>query len=450
MKQIIFLIDIDNAKFLIEDINGKYRLPMLKGSDGIENISNEFFKKYKIKISKSKLEILKDNKKYTLIRTYINKSENDKKYKSYKLSDISQMICDNDENQREILTDIMINILKESINDSFWLGIILSVEDKIEDPQMKNMLTSFLLFFSSIFCQECVEYKLGKIINSEINENSRLKKMRNFYLKQCPLYNSKKIKKTIKEMGIDFNNYIFDIVLWFIDENLIDINIRNWNINKSNNYDIYNQIILSPRRWIKNQFPQYNDWFESIRKVYIDEFIKRFNKIKIIQKSYSTNKLFNKNLSDDEKVYILYRIGLLKTIKLISEIFGTGNFVGEKFNNNFYLDFDIFLIKVKATLIQMLWNDSQQNNLPFLNKILNNLPKELDDNFFTINRKCRDNIHYGFFNNIKKEDYKLLQKNQDIYLKYVIKEFNNNITYDFGNKYKEDIKIANILYKNKQ
>ena len=150
MKQIIFLIDIDNAKFLIEDINGKYRLPMLKGSDGIENISNEFFKKYKIKISKSKLEILKDNKKYTLIRTYINKSENDKKYKSYKLSDISQMICDNDENQREILTDIMINILKESINDSFWLGIILSVEDKIEDPQMKNMLTSFLLFFSFI------------------------------------------------------------------------------------------------------------------------------------------------------------------------------------------------------------------------------------------------------------------------------------------------------------
>lgn len=55
-------------------------------------------------------------------------------------------------------------------------------------------------------------------------------------------------------MGIDFNNYIFDIVLWFIDEKLIDINIRNWNINKSNNYDIYNQIILSPRRWIKNQF----------------------------------------------------------------------------------------------------------------------------------------------------------------------------------------------------
>ena len=98
----------------------------------------------------------------------------------------------------------------------------------------------------------------------------------------------------------------------------------------------------------------------------------------------------------------------------------------------------------------MLWNDSQQNNLPFLNKILNNLPKELDDNFFTINRKCRDNIHYGFFNNIKKEDYKLLQKNQDIYLNYVIKEFKNNITYDFGNKYKEDIKIANILYKNKQ
>ena len=44
----------------------------------------------------------------------------------------------------------------------------------------------------------------------------------------------------------------------------------------------------------------------------------------------------------------------------------------------------------------MLWNDNKNNNLPFLNNILMNMPKEVNDSFYIINRKCRNNIHYGF------------------------------------------------------
>lgn len=447
MKQIIFLIDIGNATFLIEKFDNKYMLPILKNQKDLKNIGTDFFKKYKIKIKEDNIEILEATDNYILIKTCADNCIKNKNYE-YKILVEAYEIID-DQIHKRILSNIQKNIFLETINDSFWLGVILTVEDNIEDLQMKNILTSFLLFFSAIFCQETVQYKLGKIINPELNTNVSLKKMRNSYLKQCPLYDSKTIKKIIKDMGIDFDSInLFDIVLHLVNDDLIDINSRNWSLNKSNDKETYNSIILSPRRWIKNQLPEeLNNLFEETRKIFVEDYIKRFNKIKIVSKSYSTKRLFTVDLSYNEKVYILQRIGLIKTIKLISDICKSNKPIVKKDSNDFYLDFDIFLTKVKATLIEIIWNDNKNNDIPFLKNALNNLPKELDTNFFIINRKCRDNIHYGFYNNIKKDDYILLKKNQDIYIKYIIEELNKKITYIFDKKYDRDIKIANFLYK---
>ena len=71
----------------------------------------------------------------------------------------------------------------------------------------------------------------------------------------------------------------------------------------------------------------------------------------------------------------------------------------------------------------MLWNDNKNNNLPFLNNILMNMPKEVNDSFYIINRKCRNNIHYGFYNEVSMEELINLKIMQEIYLNYVVKEF---------------------------
>ena len=107
----------------------------------------------------------------------------------------------------------------------------------------------------------------------------------------------------------------------------------------------------------------------------------------------------------------------------------------------------MFLTKVKATLIEMIWNDSKNKNLKFLKEILDNLAKEIDVNFWTINRKCRDNIHYGFYNEIEEDEYKILERNQDIYLSYIIQQFDGRISYVFDDKYNRNIEMANFLYK---
>lgn len=115
----------------------------------------------------------------------------------------------------------------ETLNDSFWLGIILSVEDKLVDIGLKLILSDFLLFFSSIFCVETINYKFGEIKENKSSEGE-IRKLRKSYLKECPLYDSKEVKKIISSMGINFDNYFFDIFIYLLNNKIIDINSRTW------------------------------------------------------------------------------------------------------------------------------------------------------------------------------------------------------------------------------
>ena len=302
------------------------------------------------------------------------------------------------------------------------------------------------VFFSSSFCEELIIYKFGGVKDPNCVSNKQIKELRKRYFKKCPLYNSKTIKPIINEMGIDFENYIFDNVLLFVDNELIDINSRTWSNRNKDNFELYNGIVLSPRRWIKNFHPQLNDFFEELRKPYVDEFIKGFSEKQITYKSYSTKKLFDNNLTYDEKIYILQRIGLLKTTMFFSKIFRNGNFITINEEENIKVDFDIFLMKVKATLIELLWTDNKKNTLPFLNIILENYPKDICEGFFPINRKCRDNIHYGYYNELTNNDINILNKYQDTYLKYIVEEFEKKLSLNFGLNYRISLALAKIQY----
>lgn len=443
VKNIIFLVDTDNCKFLIVKNNNKWNLPTLNRVNDTNKLKEKFYNKYNLNIRN--IEIIEEKEKYIFIKCITDDRNYDKTiYNTGVLNEIQSIISS--KLQKQLLSDILSNINFEILNDSFWLGIILTTEDKIKNKMMKALLTDFLLFFSSSFCEELITYKFSEIKDNNLGSNKQIKELRNTYFKRCPLYNSKNIKPIIQEMGIDFENYTFDNVLFFIDNELIDINSRTWNNRIKANFNLYNGIILSPRKWIKNYYPKLNNFFEELRKPYVNEFVKRFSKKEIICKSYSTKKLFNNNLSNDEKIYILQRIGLLKTIMFFSNVFRNGNIININGQDNIKFYFDSFLIKVKASLIEILWKDKKENNLPFLDHILENYPKEICDDFFPINRKCRDNIHYGFYKKLSNSEITILNKYQDKYLNYVIAEFEKQLTIKFGIDYKIDLALAKIQY----
>ena len=446
MKKIIFLVDTKDSRFLIINNHNSWELPSISIKEKFAD-KNFLCEKYQKKYGHSIRDIIvvEDKDKYVFVKCMIDtKLADSKKYKNGVINEIMPLITNEFHNQ--LLLNLSIKIGLEMLNDSFWLGIILTTEDKIQDLTIKALLTDFLLFFSSLFCEELIIYKFGGVKDPNYVSNNQVKELRKRYLKKCPLYNSDNMKNIITEMGIDFDNYVFDNVLFFIDNELIDINSRTWLNRNKENYDLYNGIILSPRRWIKNFHPQLNDMFEEIRKPYVDEFVKKFNKKIITFKSYSSKKLFDNKLSKDEKIYIMQRIGLLKTTMYFSKIFGNGNFITINGESNIKVSFDNFLIKVKAELIELLWNDKCQNNIPFLDKIIEDYPKEISEEFFPINRKCRDNLHYGFYNELTEKELNILNEYQDLYLNYVIVEFEKNLKIKFGASYKIGLALAKIQY----
>ena len=446
MKKIVFLVDTKDSRFLIIKSRNKWELPTLcvkEFFDDKEILCERYQKKYNHFIRD--VMIIEESDNYIFVKCITDDKFTDKsKYKIGVINEISTYITN--EFYKQLLLNISIKISLEILNDSFWLGIILTTEEKIQDLTMKALLTDFLLFFSSSFCEESIIYRFGGVRDSNYVSNNQLKELRKRYFKKCPLYSSKSMKKIIGEMGIDFDNYVFDNVLFYVGNELIDINSRTWRNKSKENFDLYNGIILSPRRWIKNLFPQLNDMFEEIRKTYVDEFVKRFGKKTITFKSYSSKKLFDNNLSKDEKIYIMQRIGVLKTTMYFFKLFGNGNFITINEEKNIKVSFDSFLIKVKAELIELLWNDKCNNDIPFLDKILDNYPKEINSEFFSINRKCRDNIHYGFYHELTNEELNILNKYQDLYLKYVIKKFEEHLKIKFGFRYKIGLTLAKIQY----
>lgn len=447
MKEIVFLVDTKDSKFVIINNKNNWKLPSLYIKDNFDDkdfLCEKYQRKYHHHIKN--ITTIEKGDKYVFVKC-IKDGELPHKlnHKVGVINEIMLIITNKFHNQ--LLFNLSIKISFEILNDSFWLGIILTTEDTIKDLTLKALLTDFLLFFSSSFCEEVIIYKFGRIKDSNYVSKNKINELRKRYFKKCPLYNSKSMKNIIEEMGIDFDNCVFDNVLFYIDDELIDINSRTWlNKNKSN-FDLYNGVVLSPRRWIKNFYPQLNDRFEEIRKTYVDEFVRRFSEKNVTFKSYVSNNLFDNSLSKNEKIYIMQRIGLLKTTMYFSKIFGNGNFITIKNEEkNIKISFDVFLTKVKAELIELLWNDNCQNSIPFLEKIIENYPNEIPNVFFPINRKCRDNIHYGFYNELTSEELNILNKYQDVYLNYVIKEFEKKLKIKFGVGYEIGLALAQLQY----
>ena len=89
------------------------------------------------------------------------------------------------------------------------------------------------------------------------------------------------------------------------------------------------------------------------------------------------------------------------------------------------ISFDKLLRKSKATIIEILGKDRE--NVLVLKKIFDNNPIELNEAFFRLNRMCRNNLHYGFYNELSKEEIEILDSQQDVYLNYVIDEIEKHM-----------------------
>lgn len=344
-----------------------------------------------------------------------------------------------------ILQDKQLKIANEIINDAFWLGYILELKKKISDYTKKEILNSFLIFFSSIFAEEIIKAKCGALSGKRKITLKDIENYRNYNLKYCPVIDSNITKNVINDMGIDFRNYIFDIVLYLNDNNLLDINFRDWDNNKESNFELIDGIVATPLKWVEALIPA--ELYSQIKvalKDINDKKLEGINKVNIKRKSYSSFKLFvNSRINSNDKLYILQRYGLIKNALFVEKILKEDIWFDI---GNLHFDSKVFMTKVKAIIIEMIWNDQKNNKGITLFEKISIENKGIDSKFYSINRKCRNNLHYSDYHYISKSEKIILDENQNLYLSNVLKIFDDNIFYKFDMKYKIGLALAKIEY----
>ena len=159
--------------------------------------------------------------------------------------------------------------------------------------------------------------------------------------------------------------------------------------------------------------------------------------------SYSSFKLFNKseNLETVDKIFILYRYRLVSSIITIGAIF-EGNELKVTVEPFFNLDFNNYLRKYRALIICIVGNDLMKMNTAFSKTLLNVINNKIDEKFFPLNRKIRDNIHYSVISTFSEEELSYLDKMQHIYLDIIYNYFINNMNINIDN---DDILMTNFL-----
>ena len=335
---------------------------------------------------------------------------------------------------------------EELLNDSFWLAYILKIANKIENLLMRSYLSNFLLFFSSIYSQELIVANLGKISPNITMTKKELKKIRMNNMKLLPTKKTEYIKNKINNMGIDFEQYVFDMTI-ICNHNLelFDINFRMWEYKnvKKDQFESLNALINTPLTWTKRFLGErYEEIFKLLEGL-SGKYLENIEEYKFKCYSYPSCKFFSNELTIDEKIYIMQRYGLIKSIIWLEKIFK------EKISiefENFTFDFEKFLLKIKAIAIEKIGNDRKNCEYKLIKELMIINNKTVDNNFFRINRKVRDNIHYNKINPINKDESIILREYQDIYLKNLISIFDSNINVKFDFRYKFALALAKLEY----
>ena len=324
-------------------------------------------------------------------------------------------------------------------NDVFWLAYLNELKKQEKQIYNKIPLNTFLIFFCSIFCDEVLVANKGTLSGKRTISKSELKVLRNFNVKNIPNENSEEIVNTFNEMGINFSNSDFNLVLYFNEKELIGCNFPNWRYNDPIKYNLADGAVCTPLKWIEGT--AFEEILKTLLKIKNNITRKKFN---IVTKPYSFKKLFSKsNISNNEKLFILHNYDIIKSLKIVNEYYSPYmNLVDKEYNFSFYH----FLMKSKAMIIEKIGADYRKKKYTFLDGLFEYIHSQVDENFFKINRKCRNNFHYSEYKKLTNDENEIMNKYQDFYLDNILKAFEANFSIILDWKYEISLAFAKFMY----
>ena len=187
----------------------------------------------------------------------------------------------------------------ELLNDSFWLSYILKFIRKADNLWIKSYISNFMLFFASVYANELIVANFGDISPEITMTKKELKDIRINNIKLLPMENTHNIKTKMKAMGIDFEHYVFDMII-ICDNNLelFDTNFRMWEYQTKNEeqFENLNAIVNTPLTWTKRFLGDYYKEINIVLEQLSDKHVKNINEYNLKYYSYPSCKLFNRKL----------------------------------------------------------------------------------------------------------------------------------------------------------
>lgn len=344
--------------------------------------------------------------------------------------------------------------INEIMQDTYFFYMLLELKRKLNDIESKSYLTMFIKGLAITVTYElavCLE-KCGILDKDTFFKQNMKKRVREErqWLHQ-DITNSKKMKDKIEKMGLNFDELVYDLNLIVKDGKILDMNFEQFG--EYEDLDFWNSVFYLNEQVMETIFKVFDEKFKvevsnslfDITDKYLTTKILDNVKYKIdgIRYSYSSFKLFNKskNLEINDKIFILYRYRLVSSIIMIDKIFKDNKlkvFVDPLFS----LDFNNYLRKYRALVICILGNDLMKLNTLFSRTILNDINNKIDEKFFPLNRKMRDNIHYTIINIFSNEDLLFLDEMQYKYLNIIYNYFIDNTNLNIDD---DDILMTNFL-----
>lgn len=347
----------------------------------------------------------------------------------------------------------------ELYQDSYFFELLMFIKRNLKNIESKNSVAFFLKRIAPVICYELsVFLEEQNILDKsefyfpEMKNKVQIERVR--VVKEVIL-NSTQAEVAMKEMGLDFKNRVYDINVVIKNDELLSTNYENYFSEVEANIPFYDSLFDMPRNVLKalnlgifkkEDMNGFDNDFEVLIKENIEKIDLELNGDRL---SYSSKVLLSyaEGIQDKDKLFILYRYGILKNLLNIEKLcpniqintnLGTEPIILVKKEN--------FFRKVKAVFIedigQEIMKSKEKSN--FIKSIFNEINEVIiDKRFFQLNRKIRNNIHYSQINELTDKELDVVDTFQNKYLYLILNIFDSMIHIEVD----ENCKKMNDFFK---
>lgn len=353
----------------------------------------------------------------------------------------------------EVKNGWSMDTIYEIISDLFCFEFILKIKTLIKDVEAKAYISQFLKIIVPVYAYEIANslesfgiVKKEDFFNSGMNKKVQAERMR--AIKQV-IVKSSQCEKIAQEMGLNFNNKIYDMNIVLRNDDLVGMNYEDY-IDRIDDGDteFWESLFDFPRRSLDafldslnldiNLDNIINENIETLKKVAMEvERELHFNRY-----SYSAYTLFSKSNSLDmrDKIFMLYRYRLISSVEYIEKALPPFNInLGDKY----IVSLHGFFRKYKALIIVIIGEELKMLDTKFGSVIKNEIDSKIQcRKFFPLNRTVRNNLHYKETKVLSQEEIELIDQYQPVYLSTIKNLVLENLNIDVG---KECIRVTNFF-----